>query len=406
VGNSATSSMVFSTSELQPMVFVEGAPHRYIMGDDELLLSAVGTSAWCFPGGTDDEQLDYQWSMECVEGPCALAPLLAKAADSTHTRFLRVSPGQLPASCVFVLTCRTFQNSIKRSATDQVTVHVGVRPLEARISGVSNEGLVSSTQDTVISIADSWDPEEATTGLKASLGLQASWTVHEVREQEYCPLADIPLPDVGGVWDNCPPGAEVARPRLLYPIPGPVPAVALNSSMLKDGMRLQVTVVLSRDLRRLPPEIRTSAVNATGHIWKAADIEDKFGDSVQARVKFDVQPGAQLHVRLHSCDPTLIGQVCLSQMIKCMICLILVGRGALAAAAPPCAGSSSVGCSVQGRSWKRILLSGDACVEACREGCEGGSEQLPAPCIPSERNAVTGNGIGVASAFGCVGVLS
>jgi hypothetical protein len=313
VDKSATSTIVFSTSELQPMVFLEGGPNRYVMSSDEVKLSAVGTSAWCFPGGTDDEQLDYQWSISCIEGPCEFSPQLSDVADSINTRFLRIGPGKLPSSCVFIFTCQTYQNSIKRAATDSVTVHVGVRPLQVRLSGVSRDGFVSSSKDTVISVGDSWDPEETTTGLRPSRGFLASWSAHEIQEQPYCPLADLPLPEVGGVWDNCPQGREEERPGLLYHIPGPVPSVGLNASLLKPGVRLQVTVSLTRDVLRLPAEI-LRGINSTGHRWNEADVEEKFGGSVQASIQFDVRPGSQLSVRLQPCDPVMIGQVCLSEM--------------------------------------------------------------------------------------------
>lgn len=319
VDNSAVSSLVFSTSELQPMVFLQGGSVRYVMSSDEVQLSAVGSSAWCFPGGTDDEQLEYQWSMKCIEGPCDSSPQLPDVADSTNTRFLRIGPGKLPASCVFVFTCQTFQNSIKRGASDRTTVHVRVRPLQVRLSGVSQDGIVSSTKDSVISVEDSWDPEEATTGLRPSRGFLASWSVHEIQEPSYCPLADLPLPEVGGVWDNCPPGTKEERPGLLYDIPGAVPSVGLNASMLRPGMRLQVTVSLARELARLPEAIRSKATNASGHVWSHAHVGGVFGGAVQSSIKFDVvRSSPELSVKLQPCDPTMIGQVRQSGTLKAL----------------------------------------------------------------------------------------
>jgi hypothetical protein len=300
---SSMSAMTFKTSTLQPMIYLEGALERSMYSDKELVLSAIASSAWCYPGGVSTEVLKYEWSMTCHDGPCLLSLPLEHMADSVNSRFLRIPPGRLTGACTYVLTCTTTQDSVSRKASIAAIVHVLVRPIEARLSGVSDDGIVSSDINTVISIADSWDPEQATTGLSAS-HLLATWHVEEIEEQAYCSLADAPTPQVGGVWDSCPMGSSKdSRPGVFYPITAATPSIALNATMLTAGTRLRVTVTLRRDLDKLPAGMRQAQ---TG--WNISEIEQWFGATAVWSVKFDLEAGLQWYVKVAPCDYTLLGQ--------------------------------------------------------------------------------------------------
>ena len=311
IGETSLSKYRFSTSQLQPMVYLEGLRERFMTSDKALSLSAVGTSAWCYAGSLGSEALEYSWSSRCVSGPCALAADLAHLAPSTNTRFLNIPPGSLTASCTFEFTCQAFQRSIDRAASDSILVHVLVRPVQARISGVGDDGIVSSTTDSFLSIALSWDPEQATTGFHPAHGLEASWRVEEVVEQPYCPLADVPLPPTGGIWDACPQETRKDGDNFFYHVPasaGSAPTIGLNTTMMRAGLRIKVTMMLSRDISKLPSEILTLAQTAEGYRWNVSDVQEWFGSPQETSIKVDLAPGAHYQMRILPCDPILMGQ--------------------------------------------------------------------------------------------------
>jgi len=137
-----------------------------------------------------------------------------------------------------------------------------VRPIQAKISGVSDGGFSSSTVTPFLSIDLSWDPEQATTALHPAHGLKASWRVEEVEMQAYCSLANAPLPPEGkNIWDTCPPGTRQERPGYIYHLPtsvSPVPTIGLNTTRMresKSNAHIKVTLLLSRDISKLPPAI-------------------------------------------------------------------------------------------------------------------------------------------------------
>ena len=307
IQQSAMSYMTFSTSYQKPLVYIEGARERSIFSDHELSLSAVGASAWCFPGGSQTEPLKYSWTMTCIKGPCALAPTLTSIADSAVSRFLRIQAGRLPAACTFEFQCQTYQASIDRDATDKVTVNVNVRKLEVQLHGASQDGVVSSSSDTLISVADSWDPENAVTGFHASFGLLATWHVEQVEEQPYCSLADLPIPEVGGVWDNCAPGMREERPDVFHLAPGPIPAILVNGSRIERGKRLKVSVKLQRSLSLLP----TPVIDA----MSATQLSQTFGGVQEAAIEFDLEPGPHLFLGVKPCNSRQMGSMgaCLRQ---------------------------------------------------------------------------------------------
>ena len=265
MGKTAQSTYKFDTSsrdDMRPMVYIEGLRQRFMTSDRDLSLTAVGSSAWCYLGGKVGEVLQYAWSSRCVSGPCDLTPPFETLASSTNTRFLYLASGTLTPSCTFEFTCKTTQTSIQRSSVDYVRVHVLVQPIQAKISGVSDDGFASSTVTPFLSIDLSWDPEQATTGLHPAHGLRASWRVEEVEKQAYCLLADAPLPPAGkNLWDTCPPETRQERPGYIYHLPtslSPVPTIGLNTTRMRESKskaHIKVTLSLSRDISKLPPAI-------------------------------------------------------------------------------------------------------------------------------------------------------
>lgn len=265
MGETALSTYKFDTSsreDMRPMVYIEGLRQLFMTSDRELSLTAVGASAWCYLGGNMGEALEYAWSSKCVSGPCDLSPPFETLASSTNTRFLYLASGALTPSCTFEFICKATQKSIQRSSVDSVRVHVLVRPIQAKISGVSDGGFSSSTVTPFLSIDLSWDPEQATTALHPAHGLKASWRVEEVEMQAYCSLANAPLPPEGkNIWDTCPPGTRQERPGYIYHLPtsvSPVPTIGLNTTRMresKSNAHIKVTLLLSRDISKLPPAI-------------------------------------------------------------------------------------------------------------------------------------------------------
>jgi hypothetical protein len=359
LNKSSVSARTVTVTGLKPMISINSNPERRIYSDQELQLVAVGTAGWCYIGGLRASGLRYLWTMTCLAGPCALVPPLDDIADSTKTRFLRVQGGRLTGSCSLLFTATVTQPTIGRSSSDSVVVHVDVRPLQVRISGASNEGLVSLSTLTVLSVKDSWDPEEATTGLHAAHGFKATWRVEEIGEQPFCSLSELrllsleerdkqlqqlarllekgtisqqeyeanresvtwasdrlcspTLPQVYAgcsLWDKCLGGAQKDRPDLFYPVSAPTPSIGLNTSKLMGGMRLRVTVQVTRDFDRLPAAIQLSARTQAGSRWNRSVSDNYLAVKREASLVFTVEAGPQSRCDLTilPCDPKLIPQ--------------------------------------------------------------------------------------------------
>jgi hypothetical protein len=145
-----------------------------------------------------------------------------------------------------------------------------MQPLQVRISGASNQGLVSLSTLTVLSVKDSWDPEEATTGLHAAHGFKATWRVEEIGEQPFCSLTEL---------------------RLLSLEERDLCSQAYAGCSLWD--KYLGGAQLTRDFDRLPAAIQLSARSQAGSRWNTSVSDNCLAVKREVSLVFTLEAGPQ-----------------------------------------------------------------------------------------------------------------
>ena len=230
-GQSSSVMYIASSIEIvKPLVVINTSSEIIIQHPQSFQLMAFGTSPECL--GYTEHTLRYIWAIECLEGPCSLMPTLERISPSIFQNVLFVEGGMLPPGGTFQLKC-TVSDSIESSSAS-VLVKVQVRPLEVQILGMSIGGIISADSLYYLK-ADVYDPEVQVTNISSS-DFESRW---------YCNETNL----LFGTISSCSDfffsfNTSFAILNTFYFVPE-------NSYLL--------TLVVSRDLSKLPPIFRKTA---------------------------------------------------------------------------------------------------------------------------------------------------
>ena len=221
--------------------------------DKPLSLLALAQPASCLPNAPR-QVLIYEWTSQCLQGPCTLAPPLQTIARSRSTRSLDLAAYSLVAGATYRFMVSTQQEAFLESSQARTTVIVPVRNIVVDILGVNEEGTMGRGGEAKLKL-EIFDPEVRTSGFNEHKYFHVTWGCMVQVESSAC-LLPFPAVCEPAPFVPCPHETLIAAPcRMKYGVQDSSckHTASLTALILSKHYRIEVNV--TRDIFSLPPAI-------------------------------------------------------------------------------------------------------------------------------------------------------
>jgi hypothetical protein len=220
--------------------------------DRPLSLLALAQPASCVPNAPR-QVLIYEWTSQCLQGPCTLAPSLQTIARSRSTRSLDLAAYSLIAGATYRFSVSTQQEAYLESSQARTTVILAVRNVIVDILGVNEDGTMGRGGEAKLRLAI-FDPEVRTSGFNEHKHFHVTWGCMVQVESSACPPFPAgcePAPIV-----PCPHETFNAAPcRIKNGVRDSTCEHTASLTALIVGKQYKIDVNVTRDMFSLPPAI-------------------------------------------------------------------------------------------------------------------------------------------------------